>query len=61
MELLTPIQSANTIRRDAYKKIPDKEVADLVSDTDSNTNNNASSDNDSELSEKKKDKKKVVN
>jgi hypothetical protein len=53
-DLLTPVQSADTIRRDAYKKTPDKEVADVVSDTNSKT----SSDNDKEPSEKKKLKKK---
>ena len=63
VELLTPIQSAETIRHDAYKEIPDKDVADVVSDTDTNNNtsSNTSSDNDTEPSAKKKAKKKAVN
>ena len=64
VELLTPIQSADTIRRDAYKNIPDKEVADVVGATDSdidiNTNNNSAT-GETGPSEIKKVKKKAVN
>jgi hypothetical protein len=34
VELLTPIQSADTVTRDAYKKTPDKEVVDAASNTE---------------------------
>ena len=65
VELLKPIQSADTIRHDAYKKMPDKEGTEMVSatdnDTDANTNNNISSDDETAPSEKKKLKKKAVN
>jgi hypothetical protein len=65
VELLTPIQSADTIRHDAYRNIPDEKVADVVSatgsDTDINTNNNNSSADETGPSEIKKVKKKAVN
>ena len=63
VELLKPIQSADTIKHDAYKNIPDKEVAAVASATDSDTNINTNNSRDDETgpSEIKKVKKKAVN